>query len=242
MAGLRNAAAIASWHLHLARWMFIHIPKNAGVSVRKTKELGGRLLSANPYFHRSRAYTRSVSETMQQLGEHHGFQHARWRDLHPKVTQRLTSVAIVRNPWARTVSRWRFACLAVEQGKAQSDYAAPSFEAFLEERHQWGGREYFWHRAIRGWYPQSDYVTDGKGVIRCDILRLEDLDSEAARYFGLRHPLRKRNLTGRKSSDYRDFYTPQTIQIVADWYASDIEVFGFDFHTPATRNTTYSQD
>ncbi len=38
---------------------------------------------------------------------------------------------------------------------------------------------------------------------------------------------------------YRDIYTPETIQIVADWYSDDINYFGFDFGTAATRNYYY---
>jgi hypothetical protein len=41
-------------------------------------------------------------------------------------------------------------------------------------------------------------------------------------------------------ADYRDIYSPRTIRIVADWYAADIERFGFDFDTPASKNTYFS--
>jgi len=237
---IREAIAIVNWHMGRARYVFIHIPKNAGVSIRKSSELSGRLISADPYFHKSRAYTRALAQTMKDAGEHHGFQHARWRDLDPKVTGKLQAVAIVRNPWSRTVSRWRFGQLAVSQGKASRSYVADSFEAFLEERHIWGNREYYWHRVIRGWYPQSDYVTDEAGELRVDMLRFEHLADEAVRYFGISAPVRKRNVTAREAFDYRSVYTPKTVQIVADWYREDIERFGFDFDTPATRNVVYA--
>lgn len=86
------------WHLGSARWLFIHIPKNAGVSIRKAPELSGRIVSAEAYFYRSRAQVRAVRAAMAAKGEHHGIQHARWRDLDPKVTARLSCVAILRNP------------------------------------------------------------------------------------------------------------------------------------------------
>jgi hypothetical protein len=35
---------------------------------------------------------------------------------------------------------------------------------------------------------------------------------------------------------YKDIYTKETIQIIADWYKKDIDYWGFDFDTPATRN------
>lgn len=240
MTSLREASAILNWQLGRARWIFIHIPKNAGVSIRKSPELSGRLVSADPYFHVSRDYNRSVRDTMQAAGEHHGFQHARWRDLKPEVTNRLQAVAVVRNPWARTFSRWRFAQLVAEQGKVTSDYAASSFEGFLEERHELAGRPYYWHRAVRGWYTQTEYVTDETGALRTDILRFETLDAEARQYFGLTSEVRKRNRTSNEKSDYRAAYTPATIQVIADWYASDIDMFGFDFDGTATKNATYA--
>jgi hypothetical protein len=240
LTSLREANAILNWHLGRARWIFIHIPKNAGVSIRKSPELAGRLVSADPYFHVSRDYSRAVRSTMEAAGEHHGLQHARWRDLRPDVTNRLQAVAVVRNPWSRTYSRWRFAQLATAQGKVGAEYAASTFEAFIEERHALADKPYYWHRAVRGWYPQTDYVTDLTGRLRTDILRFEKLDEEARQYFGLTSEIRKRNRTSKEKSDYRDAYTPATIQAIADWYASDIDMFGFDFDGVATKNTTYA--
>jgi len=239
---LREAKAILDWHLGRARWIFIHIPKNAGVSIRKSPQLAGRLLSAEPYFLKDRQYVRAVSTTMSEAGEHHGLQHARWRDVHPNVTDQLQAVAVVRNPWARTYSRWRFAQLAARQGKIDTSKVAQTFEDFLEERHVYGGRKYYWHRAIHGWYPQVDYVTDEAGNLRADVLRLEFLGEEAMTYFGLSEPPRKRNASNKPKlmqdgkGGYREAFTKETIQTVADWYASDIDFFGFDFDGPATKN------
>lgn len=237
---LRELRAILVWKLGIARWLFIHIPKNAGVSIAKHPELANSVVRADPYFHISRDYTRDLARVMAEQGEHHGFQHARLRDIRPGVLDRLQPVAIVRNPWARVVSRYRFAQTAVDHDKADAAYAAGSFEAFLEERHEYGNRPYYWHRAIRGWYPQADYVTDQAGVVQADILRQEDLAREATRYFGLTNPPKPRNVSTRdRGRRYQDYYSDRTVQIVADWYARDIETFGFDFDSPATRNCAF---
>ena len=34
----------------------------------------------------------------------------------------------------------------------------------------------------------------------------------------------------------KDYYTEKTIQIVADWYQKDIDYWGFDFDSSATKN------
>ena len=237
---LREIQSIAAYKLGIAEYMFIHIPKNAGVAMYRAPALRHRIIRAERFFHKSRAYTRDVAEMMQKRGEHHGFQHARWRDLHPKVQARLKAVALVRNPWARVVSRYRFARTAIENGKSPPDYIADTFEGFLEERHKYGNLPFYWHRAIRGWYPQADYVTDEAGTLRADVLRVEQMDSDVVRYFGLDAPIARRNASIGPKRSYRDYYTPETIQIVADWYAADIELFGFDFDTAATRNVVYT--
>jgi len=242
---LRTLRAYYDYYLGKAEYLFIHIPKNAGVAVRKSKLLAGRLVGSEPRFHKSREYTRQLSAAMTSNGEHHGFHHARLIDIDPAVKTRLQPVAVIRNPWSRVVSRFRFAQFAIEIGTADSDYTPESFEAFLDERHVYGEKEFYWHRAIRGWYPQLDYVVDEQGSISAHLLRHEHLGDDCKRYFGLREAPQRRNVSGNKKTtktyqDYRDYYTPETIQIVADWYAKDIEMFGFDFDTAATRNVYYA--
>jgi hypothetical protein len=236
----RNIQSIVNYHLGVTKYFFIHIPKNAGVSVRKSPMLRSKIIGADPYFHKSRAYTRELAETMKSHGEHHGFQHARLRDINPKVIQRLQPVAIVRNPWDRTVSRFRFALTAMQNGKAPHDYCAQNFEDFLEERFIYGNKPFYWHRAIKGWYPQLDYVSNDDGQVQADILRFEHMDTDITNYFKIAQPIRKRNVSSANLNDYRTFYNDRTIQIVADWYRKDIEYFGFDFDGGANRNCYFS--
>jgi hypothetical protein len=131
------------------------------------------------------------------------------------------------------------------EGTQPEGYAdTSSFEAFLEERHKWGGQEYMWHRAIRGWYPAYDHVSDLEGNNRCDILRFENYNDDVKLYFGLLNNPAHRNITrvpndkGKTGygTSYTDIYTKETIQLVADWYKKDIDYWGFDFDTGATKN------
>ena len=217
--------------------LFIHIPKNAGCTIRLNKELKNKIIDAGPKTHISKAYTASLLDTMNRLGDHHGHAHARWRDFRGDLRANHQAFTIVRNPWARVVSRYFFAKKVIEVEKTTpTDYAdISSFEAFLEERHKWGGKEFMWHRAVRGWYNQIDYVTDENNNLRCDILRQEKLSNDLPKYLDLPSMPRSRNVTGLVDS-YKDVYTPQTIQIVADWYKKDIEYWDFDFDTTARKN------
>ncbi len=131
--------------------LFIHIPKNAGMTIRRSDVLKNKIVVARPNIFKTSRYSQDLLRTMKSTGDHHGFEHARWKDIHPRITNSHTSFAIIRNPWDRVVSRFFFAKLAIEvQNKSPKAYAdTSSFEAFLEERHKWGGKEFMWHRAIR---------------------------------------------------------------------------------------------
>ena len=234
---LDDVRAMIALYSGSARYLFLHIPKNAGVSMRVAPALRWKMVGVHKTFLKDTAYLDDLRLAMGAAGQHHGIAHARLRDVKPWITYRLRPVAILRNPWARTVSRFRFARLIEDQGARFSSVPTSSFEAFLDTRHEDGNRPFFWHRAVRGWYPQRDYVVDHEGRIAADLLRQEHLTEETTAYFGLAQPIAPRNVTRRGDQvDWRSFYTPQTVQIVADWYASDIQTFGFDFDSAATRN------
>ena len=221
----------------MSRKLFIHIPKNAGMTIRHSDVLRSKIAIAGPDKHQSEQYTAAVLNKMNSHGDHHGFEHARWRDL-SKSAQKMQAFAIVRNPWDRVVSRYFFAKKVIQvEKKADKSYAnISSFEAFLEERHKWGNEPYMWHRAIRGWYPAYDHVTDEEGNIRCDIIRFENLNDDLCSYFNIPEMTRARNVTALNKGTYRDLYTDQTIQIIADWYAKDIDTWGYDFDSGPTKN------
>ena len=222
--------------------LFIHIPKNAGLTIRRSPLLQKRIILAGAANHKSPLYTQAVLTKMNSLGDHHGFEHARWRDVNPSVCNRYQPFAVIRNPWDRVVSRYFFAKKVIEvEKKVDPSYAdVSSFEAFLEERHKWGSEEYMWHRAVRGWYNAHDHVSDDTGRVRCDILRFENLNDDLCKHFNLEQMSKARNVTALNTGTYRDVYTPETIQTVADWYKKDIDHWGYDFDSGPTRNTLYA--
>ena len=129
----------------------------------------------------------------------------------------------------RKLSKWR-------RRNQLASTRSTSFEHFLEERFEWGGKDYLWHRAIRGWYPSADHVCDADGNLKCDMMRFEHLNDDLCAYFDVKEMSRARNVTALNKGTYQDIYTDKTIQIVADWYKADIDLFGYDFDTGAQKN------
>jgi len=222
--------------------LFIHVPKNGGMTIRRNPEIRRNVILTTPNVHKSAEYTRGLQQKMRSTGDHVGYEHARWRDVIQAVREGYSSFAFVRNPWDRVVSRYFFAKKVIYLEKnsdhyGKTDYCdCSSFEAFLEERHKWGGVEYMWHRAVRNWYPTFDHVSDENGEVRCTILRFENYNEDIKSYLGLLSDPQPRNVTGVNKGSYQDVYTDKTIQIVADWYKKDIDYWGYDFDSGPTRN------
>lgn len=217
---------------------FIHIPKNGGMTIRRSPLV--KVQPADPWTHISPQYTAAVQKKMDETNDHPGYEHARWRDIKPEMWMTHKPFAIVRNPWDRVVSRYFFAKKVIEvEKKVPKSYAdVRSFEHFLEERHKWGSEQYMWHRAVRGWYPAFEHVVDPlTGTVPVNILRFENYTEDFRRYFQVDQKPKPRNVTALNKGSYKDVYTPETIQIVADWYAKDIEYWGYDFDTGPTKNT-----
>ena len=223
------------------KYFLIHTPKCGGMSIRHaatTGPLKGKVKIATKETHKP-GHAAAVKKVMDANGDHHGWEHARYRDIDPKYYDDYDFFAVIRNPWDRVVSRYFFAKKVIEvEKKVPKSYAdVSSFEAFLEERHKWGNQEYFWHRAIRGWFPAYDHVYDPlTDSVRCDILRLEHLNKDVEAYFDIDKMSRARNVTALNKASYQDLYTPNTINVIADWYKKDIDYWGFDFDTAATKN------
>lgn len=219
--------------------IFIHIPKTGGDSIEKHFSGNTSVIPTNQSM-LPESYVYAAHSIFRKYGiGTNQWQHCRWRDVKPEIRNENKFFTIVRNPWSKAVSQYKFALKLVQEhgmNNASSIRLNTKFEEFLEYRHQWGKEPYFWQRTTVGWYNQKDYVTDMYGNLRVDVLRFEEYDKDTMSYLGLETPISKRNVTEKKSYDYREFYNNKSIQIIADWYEKDLEFFGFDFDSGATKN------
>lgn len=187
--------------------VFVHVPKNGGTSM--CASLFGRPLGHIP-----------ATAIMQ-------FADARIR--------RLPSFAITRNPWARTLSAYRFARAGVTRDGARiqrpRQYGRGVFDSFPRFVHEWLPHQDLSH-ADPVFRPQCAYIChpDGSRAVSY-VGRLENLTGvgQFIRSHGIAfYGMGCLNQTG-AADDYRDHYSPEMRRLVGRVYARDIEEFGYTF-------------
>ena len=199
----------------LPPWIFVHIQKTGGNSVRTA--LGGDIFDARKHF-RAR-----------ELREYYG--RATWDS--------CFKFSFVRNPWDRLVSWWSM--IDNSQGlcrsahNRQTSFSATcssepqSFEEFLlrcdDEIVDSDGRKNIFRNQI-------DYLVDDDGAIIVDYIgrfeRLQEGFDEISRRLG-RAPVALPRTNASEHAALREYYTPAMADIVARRYARDIEQFGYRF-------------
>lgn len=161
------------------------------------------VLRPERYYHRSVGFYEHMpaSEARAFLGE--------------EIWQSYFKFAFDRNPWDRQVS-WYFY-------KTKSKHPAPSFDRFMKRR----DRAYVWNYEI--YSEPSGPAIDFLGQYE----RLEQDLKKVLRHVGIEEEIDipRTNVSGKRPDrqDYREFYTPHTRGLVADWYAREIALFGYRF-------------
>lgn len=132
----------------------------------------------------------------------------------------LPCFTVVRNPWSRAVSSWKW-CMQ-EKGLAPC-----SFEEFLRMPLEGMTEQQRFHTL-----PQWRHVVDESG--RIDYLdhvgRLESLEKTRewlAQTLGLPHEGELPHLKKSGGDRYREHYTPQARDLVAEIFCKDFELFGY---------------
>jgi hypothetical protein len=199
------------------KYHFIHIPKNAGQSVRDALYLQPDISLSEPY-------------------------HYRYVDIADTVGRDLRFFAVVRNPWSRTASRFHFGKQNAERWPADDPrrlfISKATFADFVKEQRflpipEHPGQP--WMGPLSSWFNQLEWIRDDTGVIRCVCMRFECLNDDLRSFLGRPIELGRRNVT-RNKYDYRSMYSDELAEIVANLFREDVEHFGFSFDGPATKN------
>ncbi len=206
---LRNSDAEYSLRgFDTRRCIFVHVPKTGGVSVAKS--LFGHLVDHKPL----REYQLIFSAN---------------------DYRKYFKFAFVRNPWARLVSAYTFlkaGGLNADDAAWAKQYLAPylTFEQFVKSRHTKESVQ-----TAKHFRPQYLFLQDARQNMGLDFVgRFETLQEDFQTIcgrLGVEVELLHLNEGKKSRSDFRSFYTPETVTIVREIYRQDIEQFGYTFDT-----------
>lgn len=195
------------------RFIFVHVQRT-----------GGTTLDAVLREH--------VPDARRWLGTHDFARRAR-QELGPRWDDYFT-FAFVRNPWDRLVSWYE---MIVQRSVDPQAYKLTLWKYLLDHSRSFDDFIRNCTGVIQDvdgvksfMFPQTDYLCDenGKPLVQF-IGRFERYETDAReilRRLDLDH-LALPKLNASVHRDYRDYYTPETRQVVAERFARDVETFGY---------------
>ena len=202
---------------HQYRCVFVHIPKTAGKSIQRFFGME---------WQKHKDLSRYAEELERQLFESY------------------FKFAVVRNPWDRILSDYNFQkkkksnpddkLFALDDRGRTRKFAewveTALSKPFHYEARRWGGEV---SPGIHRWSPQLDWISlNGKIAVDC-VLRMESLQEDfqgVLRILG--QPSEELPCRNWKfHAHYSHYYDEGTKKMVGDYYAKDIEAFGYRFES-----------
>ena len=203
---------------HRYKVIFIHIPKAAGQSIEGVflRKMGLTWETRAPLLMRENTDPRLGPERLAHL---YASEYVKRGHIAPVDFDDYFKFAVVRNPWARLVSEYKFS--VARTGVSFSDFVFRHFPPAGQTDRR------------RHVEPQWKFVCDArKRVIVDRICRFETLERDIGGVFervvGEQIALPKANVSP-DTRDYRTFYDKKTRAFVDDFYREDIELFGYTF-------------
>jgi hypothetical protein len=211
---------------HRHHFLFVHIAKTAGTSVRTTLN---RLRWRDPYFIPQFICSRISSLTGHRIAckiPRHAKVIAAYEMLPREVFDGLFKFAFVRNPWDLQVSSYHH--LKRERPHLVGDR---DFETFL--RYKLDPTRPYQYHLDTSIALQSDYLVDLHGKVLVDFIgRFETLNDDfitICQRIGVQPPVLEHKRQAKDRGGYQKYYTPETVDLVARHFAADIAMFGYTF-------------
>lgn len=216
-------------------FLFVHVPKTGGSSI--SEALG-------EYVHRPEDHW--VNRALGRVGIHvnlYGPERIRRYRFHStaRILQRHMSkatfessfkFAFVRNPWDRMVSSYHFVAGCAAHHRHRRVARGMNF------------KDYVRYEVSRGKMSQAAMLTDRSGRLLVDFVgrfeRLAEDFHHVCQLLGLPCQLGHHNRS--RHRDYREYYDPESIDLVRRHFRDEIELFGYDFETPAAVRETGACD
>jgi hypothetical protein len=203
---------------HRFRTIFVHIPKTAGQSVELVflHKMGLTPETRGPLLLRENTDPRLGPERLAHLT---AAEYINCGHVAPIDYAEYFKFAIVRNPWARLVSAYKF----------RTPPGGPSFRDFVLRYFPPPGRS----RERLLVETQASFLCNTADQLLVDkVARHETLDEDMSeifqRIFGERIGMPRINVSP-DQSDYRRFYDDDTRAFVEEFYRADIEMFRYSF-------------
>jgi hypothetical protein len=205
------------------KFAFIHVPKTAGSSVafslwRLRDQVDDYW--ANRWLARAGVnYNHLAPWPLKKFRTHTSADMLR-QQLPADVFAGLFKFSFVRNPWDLMVSYWHYLRRPSRRHhRRRLAERLPSFDAYVR------------YEIRRGKISQSRMLTDHHGRLLVDFVgHFETLEADFARVcrvIGVEVELMQANRG--EPRDYRDHYTPRLAGLVAEYFAEDVERFGYAF-------------
>lgn len=205
---------------HKHKFIFIHIYKNAGMSI--TTAL--MPLAANPIqLEAHRALSKYFNISRLDPTPYRLHRHMRASEVISKLGKdtfdSYFSFAVVRNPWDWLVSIYTY------KYKTRHDHHHDLIKDFSSFD------EYIRWRCSGKWVHQKDFIFDESGKQLVSFIgRFENLDEDfqyICSKIGASISLPKVNVS--KTKPYQAYYNEETKELVRQAFAPDIALFGYDF-------------
>ena len=136
------------------------------------------------------------------------------------------SFAFVRNPWDKVVSHYHYRVSRQHRGL---DGDPIDFVTWVKLAY--GQNDPRYYDQPKMFMPQMDWICDENGEVLIDFIgrfeRLSEDFSMVCRQLGVSVELP--HLKKSEHANYREYYTDVTREIVRQWFARDVEVFGYEF-------------
>ncbi|NNC24211.1 sulfotransferase family 2 domain-containing protein [Salinisphaera sp. USBA-960] len=214
-------------------FLFVHIAKTGGTSVRAAlARYKWREAARVPMFIASRLSSLNGHRLGIKLPRH-ARAIAAQEMLPPDVFARLFKFTFVRNPWDLQVSSYHH----VQRERPDLLSGIPDFSAFIRYKLD-PNRPPQYHLDTSS-RVQCSYLVDLDGHRIVDFVgRYEHLSAdfaEACQHIGIEPiVLGQRRRAPDRLGEYRRYYDTATAERVADFFARDIEAFGYQFDPPDT--------
>lgn len=224
--------------------LYIHIPKTGGTSFENVlSNFKNTVITENhPMYKNHIEYRQNIGNVLNfNLSRAEHFR----KVLGPEFYNNVWSIAIVRNPWDRYVSNWKW--LTRESCKYNNytkTNGVVTFDTFVKESVQCYNRNtmYYDHQK---WHirNQLEHITDkSKNIIVSHVGKFEDLENEFKNLCckaKIDAQLPYLNYDGHYSGEqkkhepkkihYSQHYTQELVDIVARRCKEDIEFFKYDY-------------